>query len=212
MQISWLGLSAFEINTKNQNGEVVLITDPYDNQSGLRFPRTLEGHLVLTSHHSENANNVSAITGHPYVINMPGEFEVHGVFVFGMNIPLAGNRMDHTMYRLEMEGMSLAHLGVLDRVLTDEELKQLSQIDILMIPVGGNGVLTPAKAADVVAQIEPRVVIPMMYQLPNLKTTYETVEVFCKAMGACRREEVNKYKVTRKDLPADDLLIVTLSR
>lgn len=211
MQISWLGLSSFEITTKNANGEVVVVTDPYDSQTGLRFPRTLEGHLVLVSHKESDANQVSAVTGSPYVIDLPGEFEVRGVFVFGINAPLKRG-VSNVLYRIEAEGMHLAHLGALDRELTDEELKRLQNIDILMIPVGGSGVLTPSQAADVIAQIEPRVVIPMTYQLPNLKTNYETVDAFCKQMGACRREEMNKYKITRKELPEEDMLIVTLTR
>jgi L-ascorbate metabolism protein UlaG (beta-lactamase superfamily) len=211
MQLSWLGLSSFEITTKNADGEVVVVTDPYDNQTGLRFPRTLEGHLVLVSHNEPDANNVSAIAGNPQVVNIPGEFEVRGVFVFGMNTPLK-REVPNVVYRLEIEGMHFVHLGALDRELTDEELKRLGNIDILMIPVGGAGVLTPSLASDVIAQIEPRVVIPMTHQLPNLKTKYETVDAFCKQMGACRREEMNKYKVSRKDLPEEDMLIINLTR
>lgn len=211
MQLSWLGLSSFEMTTKNAAGEVVVVIDPYDNQTGLRFPRTIEGHLVLVSHNEPDANNVSAVTGTPHVINMPGEFEVRGVFVFGMNTPLKRG-VPNVLFRIEIEGMHLAHLGALDRKLTDEELKRLENIDILMIPVGGAGVLTPDQAAEVISQIEPRVVIPMTHQLPNLKTKYETVEAFCKKMGTCRKEEMNKYKVSRKDLPEEDMLIVNLTR
>ncbi len=211
MQISWLGLSSFEITTKNPEGEVVVVIDPYDNQTGLRFPRTIEGHLVLVSHQEPDANNTSAITGHPHLIDIPGEFEVRGVFVFGISIPLK-NGKNHIVYRLEVEGMTIAHLGALDRPLTNDELKRLSTIDIVMVPVGGAGVLTPKEAAEVIAQIEPRVVIPMTYSLPSLKTDFVDVEAFYKEMGASRKEEMNKYKVTRKDLPEEDLLIVTLAR
>jgi len=217
MQLSWLGLAAFEIQIKQTGGDVTLITDPYDNETGLRFPRTLEGQLVLVSHDEPEANNIGAVTGSPYLINLPGEFEVQNVFVFGIEAPLKregkkGVPVQNVLYRIEAEGMHLAHLGGLDRVLTDEELKRLGNIDILMIPVGGSGVLTPSLAAEVISQIEPRVIIPMMYQTPNVKTEYATVESFCKEMGACRKEEMNKYKVSRKDLPEEDMLIVILTR
>ena len=211
MQISWLGLSSFEITTKNPEGEVVVVVNPYDNQTGLRFPRTIEGHLVLVSHQQPDANNISAVTGYPHLIDIPGEFEVRGVFAFGVSAPLK-NGTDHVIFRLEIEGMNVAHLGALDRPLTNDELKRLSTIDILMVPVGGAGVLTPKEAVEVIAQIEPRVVIPMTYSLPSLKTDYAEVDAFCKEMGACRKEEMNKYKVTRKDLPEEDMLIVTLAR
>ena len=217
MQLTWHGLSAFEIQTKQTSGDVTLIVDPYDNETGLRFPRTLEGQMVLVSHDEPEANNIGAVTGSPYLINLPGEFEVQNVFVFGIEAPLKreskkGVSVANVLYRIEAEGMHLAHLGGLDRALTDEELKRLSNIDILMIPVGGSGVLTPSLAAEVISQIEPRVIIPMTYQIPNLKEAYGTVEAFCKEMGACRKEEMNKYKVSRKDLPEEDMLIVTLTR
>jgi L-ascorbate metabolism protein UlaG (beta-lactamase superfamily) len=217
MQISWLGLSAFEITTKTTNGEVVLVTDPYSNETGLRFPRTIEGHVAMVTHDELDANNIEAITGSPYIIKTPGEFEIRGVFVFGISSPLKREQkkdvpVDNILYRIESEGIHLAHLGAIDRELTDEELKRLQNIDILMVPVGGSGVLTPSDAAEVISQIEPRVVIPMTHSIPNLKAEYETVDAFCKAMGTCRREHMNKFKITKKDLPEEDMLIVTLER
>ncbi|MEK7615316.1 MAG: MBL fold metallo-hydrolase [Patescibacteria group bacterium] len=217
MQLSWHGLSAFEIVTKNTDGEVVLVTDPYDNATGLRFPKTIEGHIVTVSHDEAEANSVTSVTGSPALITVPGEFEVRGVFVFGIDAPLKrqdkkGRPSPNILYRIETEGMQIAHLGSLDRLLTDEELERLKNIDILMVPVGGGMVLSPTLAAEVISQIEPRVIIPMMYELPGLKETYGPVEAFYKAMGACRREDMNKYKVTRKDLPEEDMLIVTLTK
>ena len=216
MQILWHGLSCFEITTSTVDGEVTVVTDPYGNETGLRFPRTLEANVILVSHDEEDANNLSAVSGSPKVIDMPGEFEVRNVFLFGVDAPLKrevkGKRISNCMFRIETEGMHVAHLGALDRALTDVELQELENIDILMIPVGGGKVLSPKLAAEVIAQIEPRVVIPMTYNLPNLKEELATVDQFCKELGACKREDMNKYKVSRKDLPEDDMLIVTLNR
>ena len=216
MQILWHGLSCFEITTSTGDGEVTVVTDPYGNETGLRFPRTLEANVILVSHDEEDANNLSAVSGSPKVIDMPGEFEVRNVFLFGVDAPLKrevkGKRISNCMFRIETEGMHVAHLGALDRALTDVELQELENIDILMIPVGGGKVLSPKLAAEVIAQIEPRVVIPMTYNLPNLKEELATVDQFCKELGACKREDMNKYKVSRKDLPEDDMLIVTLNR
>ncbi|MBI4435084.1 MBL fold metallo-hydrolase [Candidatus Uhrbacteria bacterium] len=216
MQISWNGFSSFEITTKTAGGDVRLVTDPYQNSTGLRFPRTLEAEVLLLSHDEEDANNREAVAGHPYVIDLPGEFEVRSVFVFGVSAPLKregkGGRLQNLIFRIETEGMRLAHLGALDRELTDEELQKLENIDILMIPVGGGRVMDPKVAAEVISQIEPRVVIPMSHAVEGMKETLGSVDAFCKAFGTCRREEMNKYKVTRKDLPEDDMVIVSLTR
>lgn len=216
MDINWHGLSCFEIKTSTPNGDVVVVTDPFQNSTGLRFPRTLQAEVVLTSHDDEDANNKGAIVGDPYHIDMPGEFEVKDVFVFAVDAPLKreGKKgpVPHHIFRIESEEIHLAHLGALDRELTDDELRQLQNIDILMIPVGGERVMTPQIAAEVISQIEPRIVIPMTYDLPSLKEKLGSVDAFCKEFGACRREEVSKYKIKQKDLPEEDMLIVTLSK
>lgn len=197
-------------------GDVRIVTDPYQNSTGLRFPRTLEAEVLLVSHDEEDANNLEAVTGNPYVINLPGEFEVKGVFVFGVSAPLKrevkGTGVPNLLFRIEAEGMRLAHLGALDRGLTDDELQKLESIDILMIPVGGGRVMDPKMAAEVISQIEPRAVIPMTHAVAGAKEPLGTVDAFCKAFGTCRREDMNKYKITRKDLPEDDMVIISLTR
>jgi L-ascorbate metabolism protein UlaG (beta-lactamase superfamily) len=219
MQIIWHGLSCFEIETKTVNGTATLVIDPYNGTTGLRFPRAIEADIVLSSHNEEDANNVGAINGQPFVIDTPGEFEVRDVFVFGLATTVersskekGSSSTDNILFRVEAEQMRVAHLGAINRALTDAELAQLENIDLLMIPVGGGRVMSSKIATEVITQIEPRVVIPMTHALPGMKETLDTVEKFCKELGSCRRETVNKYKVTRKDLPEDDMLIVTLGR
>lgn len=216
MNISWQGLSSFQIVAKVPTGEVNVVVDPYDNSTGLRFPRTLDADMVLVSSDSESANNVEAVQGTPFVIQEPGEYEVKDMFVFAISAPTKGNEKTggtpNLLFRMEAEGMQVAHLGSLDRELTDTELQQLQNIDILMVPVGGGRVMTAKVAATVIGQIEPRVIIPMTYDIPNVKESLASVDEFCKAMGACRQEEVTKYKVTRTDLPEEDMVIMKLAR
>lgn len=216
MNITWNGFSSFEIETKTGTDDVKIVTDPYQNTTGLRFPRTVQAEVLLVSHDEEDANNREAVLGAPYVIDLPGEFEVKNVFVFGIQAPLKrevkGQRVKNLIFRIEAEGMRLAHLGALDRPLTDEELQQLENVDVLMVPVGGGRVMSASMAAEVIAQIEPRVVIPMTHAVAGVKETLGTVEEFCKSFGACKREEMNKYKFTRKDLPEEEMIIVNLTR
>lgn len=206
MQISWLGLSCFEITATTANGEVTVVIDPYGNETGLRFPRTLEANIACVSHDDADANNLSAVGGEPFVVNMPGEFEVRDVFVYASKVE------DTLVFRVEAEGIHLAHLGCLNRALTDKELEALGTVDVLMVPVGGGRVLDPKYAAEVISQVEPRVVIPMTHAIPNVKETLATADDFCKALGSCRREQSNKFKFSRKDLPEEDMLVMELSR
>ncbi len=213
MNISWHGLSCFEINTKTPDGEATLIVDPYQNETGLRFPRTLTADVIAVSHDDTDANNVLGVQGKPFVITIPGEYEVRGVFVYATAAPLKSDeKKSHMIFRIEHEGIVIAHLGAIDRPLTDGELQSLNNVDILMIPVGGGRVLSAKDAAEVIGQIEPRVVIPMTHMVEGVKEKLGTVDAFCKELGVCRREEATKYKVSRRDLPEDDMLIMTLSR
>lgn len=190
-----------------------MVTDPYANETGLRFPRALEADLAAASHDESDANNVEALQGKPFVINMPGEFEIKKVFVYSIHAPLAEKGMkDHRIFKISCEGMTLAHLGALNRALTDEELKQLGNVDILMIPVGGGRVLSPKSAVEVMEQVEPRVVLPMTHAVHGLREALGRVDAFCKAVGVCQRETASKYKVSKSSLPEEDMLVVTLER
>ncbi|MFA4846039.1 MAG: MBL fold metallo-hydrolase [Patescibacteria group bacterium] len=226
MNITWNGFSSFEIETKTGVSEVRIVTDPYQNTTGLRFPRTVSAEILLQTHDEDDANNQEAVLGSPYVIDLPGEFEVKNVFVFGIQASCkrevtslrqgsgwqAGKRVSNLIFRIEAEGMCLAHLGALDRALTDEELQELGNVDVLMIPVGGGRVMNAGVAAEVISQIEPRVVIPMTHAVAGATEALATVDAFCKSFGACRREEMNKYKFTQKDLPEEEMVIVNLTR
>lgn len=213
MNILWHGLSCFELNIKTSLGEVVLVTDPYGNETGLRFPRTLSADIVTISHNAVDANNLEAFQNKAFSISTPGEYEIKNVFVYAVHAPLAEKETkDHCLFRIEAEGLHLAHLGALNRVLTDGELEQLSSIDILMIPVGGGRVLTPKLASEVIEQLEPRAVIPMTHAVHGLKEQLGTAEAFCKALGVCQKEISNKFKISRRDLPEEDMKVVVLER
>lgn len=214
MIITWHGLSCVEIVTKTSHGEVTVVVDPYDASTGLR-QRTWNAHVALSTHDGDDAGAISSVEGQPFVVRTPGEFEAKGVFVYGVDVPVKGGEkgkeLTHTIFRIESEDMYLAHLGALDRELTNAELEQLKNIDILMIPVGGGRVLSPKMAADVVNQIEPRVVIPMTYAVDGLKESFAQVTEFLKALGS-QPEAVSKYKIFKKDLPQDVMQVVLLSR
>ena len=215
MQISWHGLSCFKIVGKVGGEDVTVITDPYQNTTGLRFPRSLSADIALVSENRPEQNNVDAVGGNPFIIKHPGEFEVKGIFVYGINIFKNGQVKEGRrplIYRIELEGMTIAHLGTLYRTLRDEELAQLREIDILTLPVGGGPVISPQQADELVSQIEPRIVIPMYYAIPGVKEKLSGVDKFCKEIGICSKEKLNKYKINKKDLPQEDMQVIILDR
>jgi len=214
LQITWHGYSCFQIKSRPATHDVNLVIDPYESSGSFRFPRSMEGDLVVSTSNKPEHANIKGVGGKPFTIEQAGEFEVKNVFVYGISAPKkdAGPKDRHTIYKVETENVSIAHLGSLNRELTDDEMDQLQNIDILMVPVGGGDVLTPKKAVEVINQIEPRIIIPMYYNLPNIKQKLTGVEAFTKELSIYKSEEGNKLKVSRKDLPEEDTIIYVLAR
>lgn len=215
MQISWHGLGAFSITGKPVAGDVTLVTDPYQNEVGLRFPRTLSAAVVVSSHDALEANNLEAVNGMiekkpPFTVTHAGEYEVQGIFVTGIHAPKKDGT-PHTIYRITLEGVKIGFLGAIDRDLTDKELEKLGDIDVLIVPVGGGSVLNKDQAAEVVNQIEPRTVIPSYYDLPGVKMKLGDVEAFCKEL-ACAREDVTKAKLSKSSLPQEDVNVIVVAK
>ena len=213
MQIFWHGLSSVRIEAKQADTEVTLLTDPYSNDTGLRFPRTVEPDVLVLSHQNRKLFNLEGAGGSPFIVSDPGEYEVKEMFVHGIQDRNADKEtLRPLIYRFSCEGISLAFLGQLKRKPTDDEIEQLGDIDILMLPVGGGSVMDAKMAADVITTIEPRLVIPLSYGVPGLKESLGGVDAFIKNLGATKRQDASKLKIAKKDLPADDMIITVLER
>lgn len=212
MEIQYLGQSCFRIKGK----ETVLLTDPYDSQKvGFKFPKTTAD-VVTISHDHYDHNNWIAVEGtdqrpEPFVINSPGEYEVAGISVFGVpsfHDSLNGQKFGkNTIYIIALEGVRLIHLGDLGHKLDNNQLEQVNGADVLFVPVGGTYTLDAKKAAEVVNQIDPSIVIPMHYKSPGLNIELAPVEDFLKEMG---REEVKPVPklVIKDNLPQEQELII----
>ncbi len=214
MIITWLGHSAFKLQDKIGSDGVTVITDPYGKETGLKMT-SCEADIVTVSHDHNDHNNVDALRGNPFIINCAGEYDVKGVLIEGIDSyhdeEEGKSRGGNIIYRIEIDDISIVHLGDLGHVLDNSQLEKLVGTDILLIPVGGKYTLDAHKAVEVISQIEPRIVIPMHYYTDGL--AYEgldAVEKFIKELGIePSREE--KLKITKKELPQEDMELVILS-
>ncbi len=226
--ISYLGLSCFRIQTKIENEEITIVTDPFDpGKTGLKLPRNLSANVVTVSHKVGAHGAVSEVSGKPFVIDIPGEYELRGIFITGIPSFHDPPRLaeasrgeagkvegkEHgrnTVYSMLVEGVRLVHLGDLGHPLSDEQIEKLGNVDILMVPVGGHTTLSAKDAEDIVTEIEPRVVIPMHYQLPGLKEELDGVEKFIKEVGIAK-EEMEKFRVMKKELPEETTRLIVFT-
>ena len=169
---------------------------------------------MTISHDHEDHNNIAAVKGNPFVIDCAGEYDVKGIFVEGVDSfhdqSKGKERGGNVIYRMEIEDISIAHLGDLAHSLDDAELEKLVGTDILLIPVGGHHTLDAKRAVEVISQIEPRIVIPMHYRHPDLKFELDDLDKFIKELGLKPTYE-EKLKISKKDLPSEEMELVVLS-
>jgi len=210
MVITWYGQSCFKI----QSGETVIFTDPFDKEIGLTPPRG-QAHIVTVSHKHFDHNNVESLTGEPLIIKGPGEYETRGVNirgVFSFHDEQEGKQRGiSTIYIIEVEDIKICHLGDLgQKKLTDEQLEQIGEVDILMIPVGGTYTIDGEEAVEIINQIEPRLVVPMHYKIPGVNAKFDGVDVFLKEMGVAKKELQEKLTLKKKDLPQEETEVVVM--
>ncbi len=205
MVITWYGQSCFKI----QSGDTILIIDPFDKSIGLTPPRG-QADIVAITHHHYDHDNVEALAGaNPFVVDGPGEYEVKGVNITGVvafhDSKEGKERGTCAAYIIEIEGIKICHLGDLGQAkLTNEQLEIIDGVDILMIPVGGAYTINGEEAADIINQIEPKIVIPMHYKIPGLNIKLESVDEFLKEMGIPKKEAVDKFTIKKKELPLEE--------
>ena len=203
MEIAWYGHACFRLH---ERGGPTIVTDPYDNSIGYTLPR-LRADIVTVSHDHGDHNNVSALRGAPKVLTSPGEYEVQGVFISG--IPTFHDRQQgkergrNTVFLFDFDGLTVCHLGDLGHVLSQSQAEALGDVDVLLIPVGGVYTISGARAAEVVSQLEPQVVVPMHYKTDLLNVRLGAVRPFLKEMGAENAAPTESLALTRTSLPQE---------
>lgn len=203
MLVSWLGEAGIRLQFK----DCIVVIDPPAPSTGFGPSRQASTVVALT----ENANrDAKSIGGDPLVITTPGEFERQAVFIYGLHLAPDAGRIH---WRVEGEELSFGHLGSLDHKLDNGELAQLEGVDVLFVPVGGKSVLTAEQAAELVSQIEPRIVIPIQYHVTGSTMHYDGVEKFLREFGSKAKaaEPQAKAKILKKDLPAEETQVIVLT-
>ncbi len=193
---------------------MAIYIDPFDKSIGLRPPFG-QGNIVLTTHDHYDHNNVGTIKGNPFIVEGPGEYEIKGVNIYGTlafhDSKEGKERGLNTIYVVESEEMRICHLGDLgQRELSEEQLEKMGEIDILMVPVGGNFTLSAEQASRIINQIEPKIVIPMHYKIPGLNLKIDGVDKFLKVMGEGKVEAQEKLVIKKKELPSEEAKIVVM--
>ena len=211
MEITWYGHSCFRLT---ERGLATVVVDPFDSKSIGYTSLKLKADIVTVSHEAAGHSFVDAVKGTSHVIRGPGEFEIGGVFITGVQTDGSGagkkvkDQVRNTLYVFDYEGLTVAHLGDLKQVPSQAEIEALGAVNVAMVPVGGGGGLNAAKAAEVISVLEPNIVIPMHYATPDGKISLDSLSKFLKEMGLGKQDAQPSLKVTRSSLPEETHVIV----
>lgn len=185
----------------------MIVIDPFSKDIGLIPPR-FRADLTLVTHGHYDHSNVATLGGEPFLISGPGEYEVKGVFVQGVETfhdKVKGEeRGINTIYKITIEDLKILHLGDFgEGEMREKTLEEIGDADILMIPVGGKYTIDAKEAAKVMKQVEPRYVIPMHYKIPGLKLDLDGVEKFLKEVET-EVEPQEKLVIKKKDIGEEE--------
>jgi len=198
MDITYLGAGSVKLSGRNLNvvsdptanvkADVVVETGPAETDAGWHIP-----------------SGAMAIDG-------PGEYEVKGAMITGvparLHIDESGYR--GSAYSVLVDGVNVVIVGNIDGKLPEDQVEKLGQVDVLVVPVGGNGLTLDAEgAAAVVAQLEPGYVIPVHYDdgVTKYPVPQANLDKFLKEMGT-NPEPESKLRVNPKEAPAETQVVV----
>ena len=209
MIITYLGGESFKVSF----GDTILAFNPISKDSKLK-PAKFGADVVLSTINHVDMNGADQVAfgeKKPFSITGPGEYEVKGVFIkgFGSVSNYDGEKRINTVYSVALEGMNICFLGAIDQeALPKDADEAIDAIDILFVPIGGEGVLEASKAYKLAVSLEPKLIIPMHYGDIGEKDALKT---FLKEAGENPKPEP-KLTLKKKDLEGKDAEVVVLER
>lgn len=190
-------------------GDTTIVFSPVSKQSKNFKPTNFGADVAFLSfNHPDMNGSEEAGRGdkQPFVISGPGEYEVKEIAASGYpsGSMYGGEGRINTAYSIHFDGMSVLYLGALGDMDLPPELFEMDSPDILIIPVGSAGTLSPAEAEKLAVKLEPKVIIPILYDDKSLKQ-------FLKEAGAESVKPVDKLTIKPRDLAGKESEVVVLS-
>lgn len=201
MYLKWLGHACFLLELE----KIKILMDPYNESLGYP-PLNLTADCVTVSHKHFDHNHIQAVSNSPIVISSTQETQIGLVNIKGISVyhddQKGLKRGENIIFIFEGENLRIAHLGDLGHILSDKEINNLKEIDILLIPVGGVYTVDADSAFKIVESLMPKIVIPMHYKTSYLKFDLGTVEEFTKKFP---KDKVTNLKTSEFSKTSEDI-------
>ena len=208
MKIKYLAHAAFLITSESGTR---IMTDPYETSGGLKHGAIQEtADIVTVSHEHGDHNNVAAVRGNPKAVRASAD--VKGIKIKA--VPAAhddkggSQRGANIIFCFEVDGINICHTGDLGHALSEEQVKAIGRVDVLMIPVGGFFTIDAKTATKVGEQLKPKVIIPMHYKTEKLNFPIAGVDDFLKGKRSVTRSNESEIELKAGKLPASTQIIV----
>jgi L-ascorbate metabolism protein UlaG (beta-lactamase superfamily) len=208
VDLSWLGHACFRLRGR----DVTILTDPYTGDDWGYPPLATSANVVTISNDHPHHAGISAVEGRPHVLRGPGEYEIGGVLIWGVRTSRPPEtHARNTAFIIQIEELTICHLGDLATApLTSDELTHIKDADVLLVPVGGNCTINAQQAAGVVAQVEPKLIVPMHYATDETRghVVLDDVNRFCKELGATEAAPRSRLSITPSSLPSEPTVML----
>ena len=201
MDLVWLGHASFRLHSEG----MVVVTDPFPEALGLRMDARPAAVVTVSNTHP-NHSAAKAVAGGPRVFSAPGEYEYNGVMVRGVMTPLpegVPHEQRNVAYTIELDEISVCHLGDLSRPLTTRQLYDLKPVDVVLVPAGGHCTVSMDHALQVVQDLDPKIVVPMHFGHGQEGVPLDGVEPFLRRLGVDEAQPQPRLVVSQGSLPSD---------
>jgi L-ascorbate metabolism protein UlaG (beta-lactamase superfamily) len=196
---------------------VTVITDPFKG-IGIPEPKAAAD-IVLVSHSHRDHNNVKPVLGSDgkALEGFVGSTEVKGITVKGVaafhDNAQGSRRGKNSIYAFGLDGIQFCHLGDLGHELLSSTVDDLGKVDMLFVPVGGFFTIGPETATKVCDQLKPKIVVPMHYRMPGLRSRFmfgflKTADDFLKGKNNVERIKGASVNIDESELPRETKIIV----
>ena len=205
MEIVWINHSCFVLKGET----TTVLTDPYSSEIGdsAQFP---EANIIVSSNEHPNHSNTGAVPGEGYVVKTPGEYDIEGIYITSIATTLkneSGSPERNLITIIEMDKLTIAHLGDLGEIPPSRHLEELNHVDVLLIPAGDKGTISIHEAVRIVNLTEPKIVIPMHYRTESTRLSLETADKFLEELGYQEEAPQSRLNITDTNLPVERKIV-----
>jgi L-ascorbate metabolism protein UlaG (beta-lactamase superfamily) len=220
MELTWYGRTCVRLRGR----DAVVVADPYQGVVG-PTGRGITGEIVTYSHPDDaplpkakgkrsrdGSTVVPSSLEDAFVLDGPGEYEVRDVLLTGVRTyrddAKGVDRGKQVAFVVELDGMHTIHLGEIGHLLTEEKLADIGPVDIACVPIGG--ALSATKTAELVAQLDPRIVVAMPLDEESEEGRSALAKFFHEMGGEPTPQ--GKLSVSISALPAETTAVLLESR